>query len=110
MITLYHSQVTSGLLCLTIFAYGTPSLLGRCAGGRATCKSFVRMLYVVIHTSYSLMYEHHPSLLSSGAGVLAPSERVLLVARELVLDFVGLLRAAAVAALERRELNLDHPS
>ena len=109
MITRYHSQVTSGLLCLSIFAYDTPSLLGRLAGGRATCKSFVRTLYVVMHTSYSLMYEHHSSLLSSGTGVSPSSERTLPFPRVVVADF-DLLREVAVMVLERMELNFDHPS
>jgi len=107
MITRYHSHVTNGLLCLEIFTYDTPSLLGRLAGGRATCKSFVRTLYVVMHTSYSLMYEHHSSLLSSGAGLSSSPERALLLPAA---DFVDLLREAALAALERMELNFDHPS
>ena len=109
MITRYHSQVTKGLLCLSIFTYDTPSLLGRLAGGRATCKSFFRTLYVVIHTSYSSMCEHHSSLLSSGAGVSSSSKRALLFPREVAVDF-DRLREAAEAVLERIELNFDHPS
>ena len=110
MITRYHSHVTNGLLCLTMFAYDVPSLLGRFAGGRATCRSFVRTLYVVMHTSYSLIYEHHSWLLSSGAGLSSSSERALLTAREVVLDLVDLPREAAATILERIELNFDHPS
>ena len=110
MITRYHSHVTNGLLCLSIFIYDAASLLGRLVGGRATCRSFFRTLYVVIHTSYSLMYEHHSSLLSSGAGVSPSSERALLLSRVLVEDFVGPLRVVDMEALERMELNFDHPS
>ena len=109
MITRYHSHVTKGLRCLSIFTYDTPSLLGRLAGGRATCRSFVRTLYVVIHTSYSLMYEHHSSLLSSGTGVSPSSERTLLFPRVVAADF-DLLREAVTRDLERNELNFDHPS
>ena len=109
MITLYHSHVTNGLLGLSIFTYDAPSLLGRFAGGRATCKSFVKTLYVVMHTSYSLMYEHHSSLLSSGVGVSLPPDRALLFPRVLATD-LDLLRGSAVAVLERKELNFAHPS
>jgi len=110
MITRYHSHVTNGLLSLAIFTYGTPSLLGRLAGGRATYKSFVRTLYVVIHTSYSLMYEYHSSLWSSGAGLSSSPERALVSPRVVVSGFVEPLREAVLAALERKELNFDHPS
>lgn len=110
MITRYHSHVTNGLLCLTVFAYDAPSLLGRLAGGRATCKSFVRTLYVVMHTSYSLIYEHHFPLLSSGAGLSSSSERALLAAREVAPDFVDFVREAVAVVLECIERNFDHPS
>jgi len=110
MITRYHSHVTNGLLCLTIFAYDTPPRLGRLAGGRATCKSFVRMLYVVMQTSYSLMYKHHSSLLSSGSGVVSSSERDLLPLRVVAVDFFSLFLEVVVPALECMELNFDHPS
>jgi hypothetical protein len=49
------------------------------------------------------MYEHHPSLRSSRAGLSSSSERALLAARELVLDFVETLLEAAGAVLERKE-------
>ena len=109
MITRYHSHVTSGLLCLPILPYDTPSLLGRFVGGRATCKSFVRTLYVVMHTSYLLMYEHHSSLLSSGAGVSPSSKHSLLLPRAVDVDFADLL-CKAVVVLESIELNFNHPS
>ena len=97
MITRYHSHVTNGLLCLEVFTYDAPSLLGRLTGGRAACKSFVRMLYVVMHTSYSLMYEHNSSLLASGAEISSSLKRAL-----------PLLRVVVV--LEWVELNFAHPS
>ena len=62
---------------------------------------------MVIHTSYSSMYEHHSSLLSSGAGV--SMERILLFPRVVAADF-DLLREAVTRDLERMELNFDHPS
>ena len=110
MITRYHSHVTNGLLCLEISRYDTPPLLGRFSGGRAVCRSFFRTLYVVMHTSYLLMYKHHSSLLSSGAGVSSSPGALLLLPRVVVVGFVDLLREAVVVVLACMELNFDHPS
>jgi len=63
-----------------------------------------------MHTSYSLIYEHNSSLLSSGAGLSPSSEWALLAAREVGVDFVDLLPEAVAVILERIELNFDHPS
>jgi hypothetical protein len=63
-----------------------------------------------MHISYSLMCEDHSSLLSSGAGLWSSSERALLTAREVDLDFVDLLREAVAAVLESIASNFDHPS
>lgn len=55
------------------------------------------------------MCEHQSSLLSSGAGLSSSSERALLAAREVALDF-DLLRGAFAAVLVSVERNFDHPS